>query len=69
MTYATARIEKEFPFAELEGSEDEIKLGHKIRLAYVSWQLNLSSPYIQLSDIKQTEAAYWITNYAWILQN
>ena len=42
MTYTTT--EKDFPFADLEGSEDEIKLARKIRLAYISWQLNQASP-------------------------
>jgi len=66
MTYST--IEKDFPFAELEGSEDEIKLGNKIRTAYIDWQLNLSSPYIELNDIKRSDSDYWIQTHSWILK-
>jgi len=66
MTYTAT--EKDFPFADLDGSENDIKLARKIRLAYISWQLNQASPYIELNEIKRTDSAYWITNYAWILK-
>jgi hypothetical protein len=65
----TAETEKNFSFADLDGSETENKLAHQIRIAYIAWQLDQPDPFIQLNDIKRTDSAYWITNYAWILQS
>ena len=64
----TTEIENNFSFAELNGSENDIKLAHKIRVAYIAWQFSLASPYIQLNDINRTDTSYWINNYSWLLK-
>jgi len=68
MAHTPTEIEKNFSFADLEGSENDIKLAHKIRLAYVAWQLDQPDPFIQINDIKRTDTSYWIDNYSWVLK-